>query len=109
MPGQIVEEIHHVLRDARIAGEQPEIGIEARGAYVVIAGSDMDVTSQSRRLFANHQRHLRMRLQTLHAKRDVSARALQLRGPMQVALFIEARFDLDHTGHLLAALRGFHQ
>ncbi len=49
VPGQVMEKIHDVLRNRRIAGEQPEIGIEARGAHMIIAGPDMDVTSQPRR------------------------------------------------------------
>ena len=56
MPRQIVEQLHDVLRDTRIAREEPDIGIEARGAHVVIAGADVDVASQPGRFLANHQR-----------------------------------------------------
>ena len=30
-PGKVVEEIHHILRNAWVAGEQAHVGIEARG------------------------------------------------------------------------------
>ena len=45
MPGKVVEQIHHIVRDPMVAGEQPDIGIEARSLHVIVAGSDMHVAT----------------------------------------------------------------
>ena len=37
MAGQIVEPVHNITREVRIAGQQPRIGIQAGSLYVVIA------------------------------------------------------------------------
>ena len=106
MAGQIVKQIDHVAGDARIAGEQAEIGVEPGGADVVVAGADVDVAAQAGRFLANHQGELGVGLQAVHAEGDVSAGAFQFRGPVQIPLLVEAGLDLDDAGHLLAGLGG---
>src|SRR5580704_13891033 len=105
MTSQEVKKRHYIARDLRIASEQPEIRVQARRTDMVISSSDVHVAPQPRCFLADHQRDFAMGLQALHAERDVSARSLEFRGPMQISLFVKARLDLDHAGNLLAALR----
>src|SRR4029077_15971824 len=43
---QGVEELGHVLAHGFVAGEEPEVAVDAGGARVVVAGTDVDVTSE---------------------------------------------------------------
>src|SRR6201999_2552908 len=70
---------------------------------------DVRITTQAAAFFANHQRGLGVRLQSAHTKGDVGADAFEFRGPVQIALFVEAGFDLHHAGHLLAVLGSANQ
>ena len=100
--GQVVEEIDHVVGDAMVAGEQADIGIEARGLHVVVSGADVHVAAQAPRFLAHHQRCLAVGLEPADAKGDVGADAFQFGRPMEIAFLVEARLDLHHAGHLLA-------
>ena len=105
MSGQIVEEVHNVARQPRITGEKSEIRVQTGGFHVIVAGADVSIAADAPRLFANHQRRLRMGLQPAYAERDVRPHAFQLRGPVQIALFVETGLDLHHAGDLLAVFR----
>ena len=48
-PGDVVEEVRHVLGDLRVGGEEPEVLVGARGDGVVVAGADVDVAASARR------------------------------------------------------------
>ncbi len=54
-----------------------------------------------------------MRFEALYAERDVRSRPFEFGRPVEIALLIEARFDLDRARHLLTALggrdQGFHE
>lgn len=102
--GQVVEKVHHIPGQQGIAREQAEIGIQACGLHMVIPGPDMRVAAQSARLFANHQSGLAVRLEAPHPEGHMCADALQLRGPVQIALLVETSLDLHHAGDLLAVL-----
>ena len=62
------------------------------------------VAAQPGRLLAHHQRQLAVGLQPEHAVDDVAAGLLQLAGPGDVGLLVEAGLDLDEGQHLLAGL-----
>ena len=108
--GQDVEEVRHVGAQLRPAREQSEVRVEAGGLRVVVAGADVDVAAEARgALAADDEGHLRMRLQPDEPVHDVGAGLLELAGPDDVRLLVEAGLDLDEDDDLLAALGGADQ
>ena len=85
-------------------GEEREIGVEPRGRGVVVAGREVHVAAQLVLLAAHHERRLGVRLQAEEAVDDVHAALLERARPLDVALLVEARLELDDGGHLLAVL-----
>src|SRR6266850_1473661 len=69
---------------------------------MVIAGADMGVTAQPGWLLANDQSSLGMCLQPAHAKDNMGSSSFQLSGPVQIALLVEAGFELNDASHLFA-------
>ena len=55
---QVVEQVGDVGADLLVRGEQAEIGIEARGERIVVAGAQMDVAADGVAFPAHHQRNL---------------------------------------------------
>ena len=111
-PAVASEEVEHlgdVSADLRIGGEEAEVGIEAGGGRVVVAGADVDVLAYPVALAAGDQNRLDMRLQAGDAVDDVHAGLLQRLGPVDVRLLVEASFELDHADRLLAAFGGADQ
>ena len=104
--GQDVEQVRHVRADLRAAGQQPEVHVQAGGLRVVVAGPDVDVAAQAGPLATDDERGLAVRLEADQPVDDVRAGPLQLAGPDDVGLFVEAGLDLDQDHDLLAALGG---
>ena len=109
MPGEIVEEIDRVFGEARIAGQKAEVGVEPGGLDMIVAGADVNVAPQAASLFADDQGGLGVGLESGDAEGDVSADALELGGPVQVAFLVETGLDLHDAGDLLALLGGADQ
>lgn len=112
-PGQLLEHVMDVLADLLVGRHQPEVGVEACGARMVVAGAEVHVAAQ-RRLAGLHdaphdQHHLRVTLVADHAVHDMCADGFELRRPVDVGFLVEAREQLDDDGHFLAVARGFHQ
>ena len=103
--GDEVEHARHVARDAPVAGEVAQIGVDARGNLVIIARAQMAVGAQAAFLAPHDQAHLGMGLELHEAEHDLHARALQLRRPANVGRLVEARLELDQGGDGLAGLR----
>ena len=89
-----------------VGAQKPEVLVEARGVGVVVARADMAVAAQRAGFLADHQRGLRVRLQTHQAVDDVHADLLQRLRPRDVRLLVEPRFELDERSDLLARLGG---
>ena len=106
---QMMEQVDDVGRQCRIAGQQADVRVQARRAYVIVAGADVRVAAQTGCLLANDERDLGMCLQVHVADGHVRAGALQFRRPVQVALFVEARLQLDDARDLLAGFGGLDQ
>ncbi len=66
----------------------------------------MHVAAQPALFAAHDERGLAVRLQTHDAVHHVHAGLLELARPDDVVLFVEAGFELDQRGDLLAVLRG---
>ena len=97
-----------------IGGQEPEVGVQARRARVVVAGAEVRVGPQPHAsarvaLPADQQRELGVRLQAEHAVDDLGAGLLEPLGPVDVRLLVEARHQLDDDGHFLAAARRLDQ
>ena len=92
-----------------VAGEEADVGVDARGLRVVVAGAEVHVAADAVGLVAHDERDLGVRLEALHAVGDVHAERLQRARPVDVVGFLEPRLQLDEHRHLDAALRGFRQ
>ncbi len=101
-----MKQIHHIAGKSRVAGQQPEIGVEAGRLHVIVSRTDMNIRTHAGRLFPDHKRYLAVGLEAAYTERDVSSHAFQFRGPMQIALLIKARFDLHDARDLFSALGG---
>src|SRR5215813_14106028 len=106
MPCQIVKQLDRVTRESRIAGEEPDVGIEPRCLHVVVSGTDMHVAAKTACLTTHNERRLSMGLQPADSKCNVCSCAFQLCCPMEVAFFIKARFDFHDACDLFSMFRG---
>ena len=103
-----------VRADLRMRGKQPEIGIGARRARMIVARSEMCIRLQpgpARRVLlpAQQQGELGVRLQAEYAVDDLRARLLEPLRPVDIRLLVEARHQLDDHRHFLAATSGIDQ
>ena len=94
---------------ARIGREIGQVGIDAGGDGMVVAGAEMDVVAQLAVLASHDQRHLGVGLQLDEAEDDLNAGALQVARPADVGLLVEARLELDQRRDRLARLGGIDQ
>jgi microcompartment protein CcmK/EutM len=60
--GQLLEDFADVVGDFLVAGQQAEVGIEAGGARVVVAGAEVGVAAQAAFFAADDQQRLGVRL-----------------------------------------------
>ena len=102
--GEVVEHVGDVRADLLVGREQAEVGVQARGRRVVVAGADVHVVAHAVALAAHDQHALGVRLQRRLAVDDVHAGLLQGLGPVDVHALVEARLQLDQRDRLLAAL-----
>ncbi len=107
--GEAVEHVAGVGADLLVAGQQAEVGVEAGGDGVVVAGADVHVAADALALAAHHQGELGVRLEPDEAVDDVGAGRLQGLGPLDVALLVEARLELHQDGDLFAVVGGVQQ
>src|SRR5215208_2638376 len=107
--GQVVEHLGDVVADLLAGREEAEVGVDARGLRVVVAGPDVDVVADSVALAPGDQDALDVRLQAGDAVDDVHAGLLQRSRPADVRALVEARLELHQADRLLAPLRGLDQ
>ena len=69
----------------------------------------MAVAAQARAFAARHQQHLGVGLEAHHAIDHLRTDRLQRLGPVDVGFLVEARLQLDHHRHFLAAANGLAQ
>ena len=93
----------------RIARQQTEVGVDARGARVIIAGAEMDVTPEPIGIAPNDEQRFAMRLQSDHAVDDVRAGFLEAASPLNVGRFIETRAQFHDGRDLFAGGGGVDQ
>ena len=102
--GELQEQLVHVMADLVVAGEQPVVGVQARGARMVVAGAQVAVAADAAGLAAHDQRELGVGLVAHHPVHDVGAGFLQAVGQLDVRFLVEARPQLDDDRHVLAGI-----
>ena len=115
--GKLLEYFIDVVADFLIAGQQAEIRIEAGSSWMVVTGSEVDITPQDTAatlvFSADDHQHLGVRLVTNHAVNHMRANLLQLGRPADIGLLVKAGHQFDDDRHLLAVLcrtqQGLHQ
>ena len=104
--GEIAEDALHGFGDLRARGEQADVGVEARGDGVVVAGAEMGVAADDAvGVAADQQRELAVGLEAEDAVEDLHAGVFELAGPADVGGLVEAGHQLDDDGDFLG-LRG---
>ena len=94
---------------AGVGGEEGDVGVDAGGDRVIIAGPEVTVVDQRAHLAPHHHRELGVGLELDEAVDDLRARPLEIPRPADVGLFVETRLELDERGDRLAGLRRLDQ
>ncbi len=102
--GDEIEDTADVAGDHRIGGEERQVGVDARGDRMIVAGADVDVGRERAALAAHHHRQLGVGLQLDEAVHHLHAGALEVARPADVGLLVEPRLELDQRGDRLAGL-----
>ena len=105
----VLEGLHleRIAPGARVSREIAEIGIDARGDCMIIAGAEVALGAEFAIFTADDHRHLGVGFPFDEAIDDLHPGPFQLRRPVQILFFIEPRFQFDDSGGGLAHLRGF--
>ena len=104
--GEHVEQVGDILAHCGVAGDEAEVLVQAGRLGVVVAGAEVAVAAQLVALLAHHHGQLAVRLEAHETVDDVDPGLLQLAGPLDIGLLVEARLDLDEREHLLAFAGG---
>ena len=99
----------HIGSDLFVGGDDTEVGVNARCALVVVAGTEVCITLEHAVFAADNQSHFGMDFVAEYAVHDVRARLFQLLRPVDVIGFVKTRHQFDHDGNLFASQRGLHQ
>jgi hypothetical protein len=103
---QVHEHLLDILADFRMRGQHAEIGVQLGGAFMVVAGAQMNIRHQFRRsahfFAAQHQRHLAVRFQSDDAVDDLRADRFEALGEVDVRFLVEAGLQLDDHRDFLA-------
>ena len=94
---------------ASVGGEQADVGVEAGGGRVVVAGADVGVEPHARRLVAHDERDLAVHLEVGEPYEMWTPASSSLRAQLDVVRLVEAGRQLDDDGDLLALGGGGHQ
>ncbi len=100
--GEVVEDHVDALGDLRIAGEQAEVGVEAGGVVVVVAGAEVAVAAGLAVLVAADEHgQLAMGFESDHAVEDLDAGIFHVARPADVGGLVEAGHEFDDEGGFL--------
>ena len=104
--GDDVEKAADVAPEVGAGGEEADVGVDAGGAVVVVAGGEVDVAADAVVLAADDEQHLAMGLVADDAVDDVGPGGVQRPGPSDVVALVEAGAQLHQRRHLLALAGG---
>ena len=99
----------HIFSERQVRSQNAVVGVQARIASVIVAGTHMYVALQAFLFAAQDQHHLGVRLEADHTVDHHSPGLLQAAGQLQVRLFVKACPQLDYHRHFLAVPRGLNQ
>src|SRR5216684_5027981 len=102
---QEIEQLREVAADRVVGGEQAEIGVEARGTGMIVAGADMSVAAQAVVVLPHDLDDLAVSLEPDHAVHNVDSELLEPGCEVNIGFLVEPRLELDHDGHLLSVAR----
>ena len=109
LAGQVHKDVLHVQRQFGVRCQVTHVGVDLRGARVVIAGGQVAVAPELLALTTGEQHHLGMGFKAHHAIQDLRSNGLQHLGPVDVGFLVKPRLELNHHRHLLATAHGFTQ
>jgi hypothetical protein len=107
--GELLEYFADVVGDFFIAGQQAEIGIEASGTRVIVAGAEVGIANEAAFFAADDEQGLGVSFVADHAINHMGADFFQFGGPTDIGFFVKACHQLDNDGDFLAALGGADQ
>ena len=107
--GQDVEQLRDIRSDLLIAGEESEVAVDTSGHRVVVPGSRVHISPDTSGFPADDQQQFAVSLEPGESVDDVHAGLLQLAGPPEVVLLVEASFQFDQHRHLAAVLASLEQ
>ncbi len=97
------EDVVHRARNLRIRREQAEIGVDARGRGVVVAGPDMRVAAGHTIRVAPHQkRKFAVCLEADQSVKDLYPGVFEVSGPANIGCFVETRLQFHYRRNFLA-------
>ena len=100
--GQVVEDHVHPLGNLRIAGQQAQVGVEAGGDGVVVAGAQVAVAAGDAVFVAAHQHgQLAVGLEADDAVKDLHTGVFHAARPADIRGLVEAGHQLDDQRGLL--------
>ena len=107
--GELLEYFVYVFTNGIIAGEEAVVGIHARIAGVIVAGSEVHVAFIFVAFLAHNQHHFGVGFIAHYAIHHHRAGFLQTVGEVQVFFFVEACTQLNHHRDFFAIAGGIHQ
>src|SRR3546814_4669086 len=99
-----MERLRRIASRAQIGCEEAEVGIDARGDRMIIAGAEMAIGAITLPFAAHDHRNLGVRLPLDEAVDDLHPGAFELVRPEKILLLVEARLQFDDGGHRFARL-----
>lgn len=104
--GEEVEESRGILTEFLFAGEEAEIGVESCCGRVIVAGSEVDIASDSVVLASNDQGGLAVGFQSNHSINNVYTSILKHSSLDDIVFFVESGLNFDKHRDLLAIFGG---
>jgi len=107
--GKRVEQDRYLVAYRLGRCEQTKVAVDAGGALVVVAGSEVAIAHELAAFPANDHREFGVHLETRKAVGHVHASLLKRAGPFDVRPLVEPSLELDDNGNLFARLDRFDQ
>ena len=105
--GQEAENILYGAGNFWIGGQEAEVGVEASGGGVVVAGAEMGVAARDAvGIAADEQGEFAVGFEADEAVKDLDAGVFEIARPADVRGFVEASFELDDGGDFFSRSGG---
>jgi len=104
--GDGIEEDGGITSVFRAAGEVGDVGVKARGDLVIVSGGEVDVAFEVAVFIADDEGDFGVSFESFDAVENLGASATEFFGTVEVVGFVEAGFEFDEGGDLLAGFGG---